>query len=181
MTTTIATKRTRKPKQAEAEVTLDQVVEQRLREMLESYREYVEKAATGEQVYGDDLARVESLLGDMELPVYAWARDVEALKKQRHLTIQLEEAEARRPAEVKEAEQLAADIPHIERRLAEARGRLNELTAVRTNTIVGLHQRLQELRMNHPHVLGSVEKAIELKMAKRKQRADSLERSGWLS
>lgn len=170
----------RKTKQPAPELTLDQVAEQNLRERLADYREQVEAAADGRQFDASELAIVEDLLRDLELPTYAWDRDVAALKKHRQLRAQADELQANRPAEIEEAKRLQAEIPHIERRLNEARAKLNELTNVRTATGVGLEQRLQELRVNHPHVLGSVDRAIELKLTARRKRAENLEKGGWL-
>lgn len=176
-----ATKAPRKTKQPAPELTLDQVAEQNLRELLGNYREQVEAAADGRQFDASDLAIVEDLLRDLELPTFAWDRDVAALKKHRQLRAQADQLQANRPAEIEEAKTLTAEIPHIERRLAEARAKLNELTNVRTATAVGLDQRLQELKVNHPHILGTVDRAVELKLTARRKRAENLERSGWLS
>ena len=84
-----------------------------------------------------------------------------------------------------EAKQLVAEIPQIERRLNHARGRLNELQKVRPATQIGLAQRLQEFKVNHPHVFHSIAKAVELKMeARRKvaaqQRQAEMPKEGWL-
>ena len=177
---TTATKAPRKAKQPAPELTLDQVAEQSLRDCLSQYREQVEAAADGRQLDARGLEIVESLLRDLELPTVAWDRDVAALKKHRQLRDQAEQLQANRPAEMEEAKRLQAEIPHIERRLTEARAKLNELTNVRTATGVGLDQRLAELRVNHPHVLGDVDRAVELKLAARRKRAENLEKSGWV-
>lgn len=176
-----ATKAPRKAKHPEPEQTLDQVAEQTLRDLLERYREQVEQAADGRQFLGDELGTVESLLRDLELPHFAWDRDVAALKKHRQLKAEADNLAANRPGQIEEAKLLQAEIPQIERRLAEARARLYTVTNVATSTMVGLDQRLAELRVNHPHILGTVDRAIELKMTARRKRAENLERSGWLS
>lgn len=171
-----ATKTKKKPAE---ELTLDQVAERNLRTKLTNYREEVTRAADGDHFHGDDLGRVEAMLTDLELPHFAWERDVAALKKHRHLSQQLADVESRRPADLEEAATLTKEIAHIERRLAEARGRLNEVTRVSSNLAVGLSQRLCELESNHPHVLGDVEWAVGIKMAARKKRAESLPKVGW--
>ena len=181
---TTATK-ARKAKSEEPALTLDQAVENRLRENLELYREYVARGARGEQLYGDELARIEAVLTELGLPHFAWDRDVAAVKKHRTLTTELEKLDEAQPAAEAEAKQLAAEIPQIERRLNEARGRLNELQKVRPATQIGLAQRLQELRVNHPHLFHSIAKAVELKMeARRKvaaqQRQAEMPKEGWL-
>ena len=152
----------RKAKSEEPALTLTQAVENRLRESLETYRGFVDRAVAGDQLYAGELERVEATLTD-ELA-------------------KLDEAQ---PAAEAEAKQLAAEIPQIERRLNEARGRLNELQKVRPATQIGLAQRLQEFKVNHPHLFHTVGKAIEIRMeARRKlaaqQRPAELPKEGWL-
>ena len=175
----------RKAKNEEPAMTLDEAVENLLRENLELYREYVARGARGEQLYGDELARIEATLTELGLPHYAWERDLQATKKHGVLTAELAKLDEAQPAAEAEAKQLAAEIPQIERRLNEARGRLNELQKVRPATQIGLAQRLQELRVNHPHLFHSIAKAVELKMeARRKvaaqQRQAEMPKEGWL-
>ena len=177
--------RPRKAKSEEPALTLDQAVENRLRENLELYREYVARGARGEQLYGDELVRIEATLTELGLPHYAWERDIEATKKHRTLTTELEKLDEAQPAAEAEAMALVAEIPQIERRLNHARGRLNELQKVRPATQIGLAQRLQEFKVNHPHVFHSIAKAVELKMeARRKvaaqQRQAEMPKEGWL-
>ena len=106
------------------------------------------------------------------------------MKKHRTLTTELEKLDEAQPAAEAEAKQLVAEIPQIERRLNHARGRLNELQKVRPATQIGLAQRLQEFKVNHPHLFHAVGKAVEIKMeARRKaaqQRQAELPKEGWL-
>ena len=175
----------RKAKNEEPAMTLDEAVENRLRENLELYREYVARGARGEQLYGDELARIEATLTELGLPHFAWERDLQATKKHGVLTTELAKLDEAQPAAEAEAKQLAAEIPQIQRRLNEARGRLNELQKVRPATQIGLAQRLQELKVSHPHLFHTVGKAIEIRMeARRKlaaqQRPAELPKEGWL-
>jgi chromosome segregation ATPase len=139
----------------------------------------------GDQLYAGELERVEATLTELGLPHYAWERDLQATKKHGTLTDELAKLDEAQPAAEAEAKQLAAEIPQIERRLNEARGRLNELQKVRPATQIGLAQRLQELRVNHPHLFHTVGKAIEIRMeARRKvaaqQRQTEMPKEGWL-
>ena len=175
----------RKAKSEEPALTLTQAVENRLRESLETYRAFVDRAVAGDQLYAGELERVEATLTELGLPHYAWERDIAATKKHRTLTDELSKLDEAQPAAEAEAKQLMAEIPQIERRLNEARGRLNELQKVRPATQIGLAQRLQELRVNHPHLFHTVGKAIEIRMeARRKvaaqQRQTEMPKEGWL-
>jgi len=177
--------RPRKAKSEEPALTLTQAVENRLRESLETYRAFVDRAVAGDQLYAGELERVEATLTELGLPHYAWERDLQATKKHRLLTDSLAKLDEAQPAAEAEAKQLVAEIPQIERRLNEARGRLNELQKVRPATQIGLAQRLQEFKVNHPHVFHSIARAIELKMEARRRvaaqsRQAEMPKEGWL-
>jgi len=69
-------------------------------------------------------------------------------------------------------QQLTSEIQHIERRLAEAKGRRHELTKVVPSSISGYSQRIGQLRSEHPHLFHSIEGVVRARMeAKAKQAA----------
>ena len=75
---------------------------------------------------------------------------------------------------------LATEIEHVTRRLAQARGRLHELTVVRPQMIAGLNRRLGEMELNHPHILASLDKAVRLKLSAQMQQDEKSPQEGWL-
>lgn len=161
--------------------TLEEAAAARLREDLTQYRKFVAEAAAGTQFQSADLDQINELLGSLGLPRYAWQRDIDALKRHRQLAADVESLEGSRQADADESHVLAAEIKHVERRLAQARGRLHELTVVRPQTITGLHQRLHELEANHPHTLGDIGKAVAIKMAAQQRKAEQVPKTEWLA
>jgi predicted nucleic acid-binding Zn-ribbon protein len=162
--------------------TIEEATAERLTEQLTAYRGFVERAADGEQIFGDELNRVVTLLEHLGLPGFAWDRDVEAVRQSRSLDKQLAEVLMQEPAERQEAEALTKEIEQIQRRLGEAKARLHQITHSRGSLQAGLRQRQAELDINHPHLFRTVAAAVEMRMAVARKRAEvaSQRKVGWL-
>lgn len=177
MTTATATPKRSK----QAPMTLEQAAAAKMRETLQQYRERVVEAADGMPFFASQLEVVDALLTELGLPRFAWERDADALKRHRQLTADATALEAARQDDADEAAVISAELKALERRMAQARGRLHELTTVRPQTIVALHQRLHELEANHPHTLSDIDKAVALKMAAQQRKAVQTPKTGWLA
>lgn len=161
-------------------MSLEEAAAAKMRETLQQYRDRVVEAADGKAFYAAQLEIVDTLLSELGLPRYAWQRDVDALKHHRQLMADVTALEATRQDDADEAAVLNAEIKALECRRNQARGRLHELTTVRPQTIAAVYQRLHELEANHPHTLGDIGKAVEIKMAAQQRKAERLPKTGWL-
>jgi septal ring factor EnvC (AmiA/AmiB activator) len=176
--TTATPKRRSKP--AEPQMTLEEMAGAKLRETLEQYRHLVAEAADGEQFFQPQLEHVAGLLEHLRLPAFTFDRDVQALRKYRQLEAEAASVEATRQQDADEAKVLNAEIAAVTRRLAQARGRLHELTVVRPQLFIGLNRRLGELEVEHPHLLARLAKAMQLRLAAQQRQAAKPPREGWL-
>lgn len=110
MTLATATKRrTKKP--ALPQVSPWQLAVSTVAAKLAAYREHVDRAARGELIMGDDMTRLEAVMGELKLPGYAWARDVRATRQYRNLQRQLA------AVTLTAGDQLQADLRHRQNEL----------------------------------------------------------------
>jgi hypothetical protein len=143
-----------------------------LAEELANYREFVGMAADGEQLDATDMAQVTFSMRTCGIPGHAWRRDIDGERRMREFNQALDELIAGQTERDIEVQQLTSEIQHIERRLAEAKGRRHELTKVVPSSISGYSQRIGQLRSEHPHLFHSIEGVVRARMeAKAKQAA----------
>ena len=160
MTTATKTK-----KQPVAVPTFEELAAQKMRETIEAYRAAVEREASGERLLGEDLEKVESMLGAMHLPGICWARDVQAQRDYRSASAAISASDAARASQAAEAEELVKQIKQLEEQIAKARGRLHECTSMAEMRYVNVCRRQAELETVHPHLLGPIEQAVAQRLA----------------
>lgn len=143
-----------------------------LAEELATYRQFVGMAADGEQLDATDMAQVTCSMRTCGIPGHSWRRDIDGERRMREFNQALDELIAGQTERDIEVQQLTSEIQHIERRLAEAKGRRHELTKVVPSSISGYSQRIGQLRSEHPHLFHSIEGVVRARMeAKAKQAA----------
>lgn len=150
-------------------LTMEQVQERKTRERITAYRELVARAAAGEQLPDDDLTTASDLLDALGLPPYAWARDVAG--KREDDAVALDEARYREaePARQQREADLGAKVAALESELKTLRQELRNVTTGEPMRLMNVLRRRNELRANHPHVLGDLEQAVGFRLqAKRK-------------
>jgi len=150
-------------------LTMEQVQERKTRERITAYRDLVTRAAAGEQLPDADLTEASDLLDALGLPTYAWARDVAA--KQEDDAAAVDEARYRdaEPARQQREADLGAKVAALEAELKTLREQLQDAARREPMRLLNVLRRRNELRANHPHVLGDVEQAVAFRLqAKRK-------------
>jgi hypothetical protein len=171
---TAATAPKRKPTKAQpsAPADLEQLEQESLRQALAEYRHAVAEAADGKQHDGAEMAVIRAAMNEIGIPAYCWKRDIDAERRMRDFNQSLDELIAGQGQRDIEVQQLTSEIQHIERRLAEAKGRRHELTKVVPSSISGYSQRIGQLRSEHPHLFHGIEGVVRARMeAKAKQAA----------
>jgi hypothetical protein len=162
--TTIKTKR--EPEQV---LTFEQLAEKRLREKLEQYRAYVSKTAAGAQLPEEELSEVLELLEALELPQYAWDRDVEAARRFDRVRGWLNEAETTEQATNEKIGAAWALVQKLEQDLRSAREQ-HRLAQGKQMKRVGKLQTFHELNANHPHLFWEIDRAVAARLESRAQR-----------
>ena len=160
------TKTKREPEQV---LTFEQLAEKRLREKLERYRAYVSKAAAGAQLPEEELSEVLELLEALELPQYAWDRDVHASRQFDRVRAWLEDAKANEGAIIERIRAAWQLVQKLEQDLRAARveHRASEAQQMKQ---VGKLQAFHELNANHPHLFRDIDQVVAARLASRAQR-----------
>jgi hypothetical protein len=152
------------PAPTPAPVTFDEIARNRLRERIEAYREIVRRQASGDTLPTEDMAQAAELLDHLGLPYFAFERDVQAHREYVAASKGAAEAEAKRPANEKRLEEVTARIKAIESELKALRSEHYTLAEVEPMTRVSHQRMINELTFNHPHVLESIETAVQLRI-----------------
>jgi predicted nuclease with TOPRIM domain len=159
---TTATK-TRKAKELEQPVSFAEINARKIREKIEAYRGYVERAVDGELLDEKQLEEVGEILAFLLLPDMCWERDIRALRDYRETAAAAEELAGKQPQYQLEASELVAKVKQLEAELRESQTRLNYLARVAPRTQANEMQRQNELRSLHPHLLLDLEHAVALR------------------
>lgn len=149
----------RQRKQAAEPLTFEQIAERKLRENLETYRGYVEKAAAGEFLDEQALERVAELLAVLRLPELAWKQHVDAVREHRVAVERQREIEAAKPTEQAQMRELTGEVQRLEKLLQEKRLRLGSLQRSELRLVDALRKQ-NELRTLYPDVLATVDNAV---------------------
>ena len=159
---TTATK-TRKAKEPVQPVSFAEMNARKIREKIEAYRGYVQRAADGELLDEKQLEEVGEILAFLLLPDMCWERDIRALRDYREALAAAEEMASKQPQFDIEAGELSAKIKQLEAELKEATTRLNYLARVAPRAQASEMQRANELRSLNPHLLLDLEQAVALR------------------
>jgi hypothetical protein len=156
---------TRKPRsQATPVPTFTEIAHGKMRDRIEAYRDYVARAAGGEKLPEADLGKVLELLEQMGLPDFAWARDVDAAKAFALAKQDEQRMESERPADAARAKALSERLAALEVEMQGVRGELYQVAEWKPSKLVDVMRRQHELEAGHPHVLGSLDVATELRV-----------------
>lgn len=170
-----------KRKRGKAErLTMEQVSERRMQEVLEQYRAIVARAANGEQLDMRTMEQAAELLERMALPSWCLDRDVRAQRDYdaaslavQHARAQMPEAEARAAASTKR-------IKELEQELLTLRQQHHSDVIKLPSKITHNGQRCGELRAFHPHLFVDLAEAARLRIRERdKGRPMPAEPLGW--
>jgi len=143
---------TRRPKADTQPATFAEIAARKMRETIEQYRGFVQRAASGEELNAEDFDRVLEALAYMRLPEYAWTRDVQAQRDYTAATAAVAEATSKGPANDARLVEVVARIKEIEGELKVLQAERNVLANVEPMVRVGQMQRVNELHVNHPHL-----------------------------
>lgn len=159
MTTATKTKTTPPP----APPTFATIARKKMRERIERYRGFVKRQVEGEALDEADLVQVSDLLEGLGLPDFAWARDIEALQRAYASNAKFKAAVDAEPA----ARQRAADLLE---EIAALKAKLQALTEEHRRTQAAGHKSaaygrtLDQLSLEHPHLLGDIDTAVTLRL-----------------
>lgn len=150
--------------------TLEEVAERKVRERLTAYREFVSRAASGEQLLEADFDAVSDLLDRLGLAPFTFKRDVQA-QTEYAATLKAEgEARAKRPAEGERLKALNDRLKALEDEAATLRAERHRLGPVTDNLLVFYGSRRRELEAEHPHALAPLEEAVRFRLEQQRKR-----------
>jgi hypothetical protein len=161
----MATATKTKPAAAEpaAPITFAEINARKVRERLEAYRDIITRRATGQAVTVADMEAAAELLEHLGLPQYTFERDVQAMQRATMAADKLKAAQEVVPANVKLAEELAAEVEATTKKLQSLREQLQVANAKR-NKPTAYTQTLAQLAAEHPHVLADLDVAVRLRI-----------------
>jgi hypothetical protein len=156
---------TAKKRKAEP-LTFEQVAEKKLRDNLERYRGYVERAVAGEFLDENELEEVAALLSQLRLPELAWAQHQQAIRDNAAAAERQREIEAATPAKEKELRELTVEVQRLEKLLEEKRLRLRTVEGGQMKLVDALRKQ-NELRVLYPDVVDSLDNAVRRRLDER--------------
>lgn len=145
-------------------LTMEQLQEKKLRERLVTYRDLVKRAAAGERLPDDDMATAADILDALRLPPYSWARDVQAQRDDDAAAERESQLRAAGPEREARERDLTERVTTMERELNRLRLELRSVATGEPMRLVTVMQRRNELRVNHPHLLGDIEQAVVFRL-----------------
>ena len=149
-------------------LTMEQIQERKTRERITAYRDLVTRAAARQQ-RDDDLTTASDLLDALGLPPYAWARDVAGKREDAAAAVDEARYREAEPARMEREQELGAKVSALDAELKALREQLQDAARREPMRLLNVLRRRNELRANHPHVLGDVEQAVAFRLqAKRK-------------
>lgn len=155
----------RKQKADEAVATVDapsfeDLARKRVREQLGEYRELVGRAAAGEKLDEQTLARVLEVLDDLRLPQAAWSRDVIARRDFDAAEKAAAESLAKKPAQDRRLVEVVARLAELEEEVRSLRGERHSLSEVEPMVRVQYSRTCNELAARHPHLLFDLDDSV---------------------
>lgn len=163
MTTTTTTSR-KTAAQKTSVLSFAEITTGKMRDRIETYRGFVTRAAAGESLSEKELGQVCDLLEAMHLPDYAWSRDVDAYRAYQSAKKDEQTLESQRPKDASRAVALRERLVALEAEMKQVQGELFTVAEYKPGQIVNVMRRQNELETIHPHVLASLDVAVELRM-----------------
>jgi hypothetical protein len=148
---------------------MEQVQERKTRERITAYRDLVTRAAAGEQLRDDDLTTASDLLDALGLPPYAWARDVAGKREDDAAAVDEARHRDAEPARMEREKDLGAKVAALEAELKALREQLQDAARREPMRLLTVLRRRNELRANHPHVLGDLEQAVAFRLQEKRK------------
>jgi len=144
-------------------VTFDEINRRKVRERIAAYREIVARRASGEMLSVSDMERAGELLDQLSLPAYAFDRDAEAVQRFRTARAKYDDAVRAEPGYRQRAEELAAEIDAMKKKL-EALREEHRITVAKGNKGTAYLHSVAQLENDHPHVIGDLDQAVRLRV-----------------
>ncbi len=168
----------RRKKSSRKPLTMEEIQEQKTRERITAYRELVTRAASGEQLGDADMTTASDLLDALGLPPYTWARDVQAKRDDDAAALDESRYRDAEPDRQEREAELSSKVEAMEAELLTLRQELRNVATGEPMTLVNVLRRRNELRANHPHVLGDVEQAVAFRLQATRRAVPPLVASG---
>ena len=151
-------------KKSKAEpITFEQLAEKKLRDNLERYRGYVERAVAGEFLNEHDLEDAAGLLSQLRLPELAWSQHQDAIRDNRAAAERQRQIEADSAAKEGRLRELVAEMNELEKQLEQKRLDIREGQRGQTRLVDAIRKQ-NELRVLYPDVIDSLDNAVRRRL-----------------
>jgi ABC-type uncharacterized transport system ATPase subunit len=144
-------------------VTFEQLAEKKLRDNLERYRGYVQRAVAGEFLNEHDLEEVAGLLSQLRLPELAWSQHQEAIRDNLAAAERQRQIEADSAAKEGRLRELVAEMNELEKLLEQKRRDIREGQRGQTRLVDALRKQ-NELRVLYPDVIDTLDNAVSRRL-----------------
>ena len=144
-------------------MSFEEIAHRKVRDHLKAYRQIVEKHAAGELVSGDEMEAAAQSLDHLGLPGYTFARDVEALHRHKATTKKHDAAVVAEPEHTARAAELAVEIDAVRAKYQKLREE-HRLASSHSSQPALFRQTLEQLQLDHPHVLADLDIATQLRI-----------------
>jgi len=162
MPTATAKKKTETP-DTPLPITFDEINRRKVRERIEGYRDIVHRRANGATVTVEDMERAAELLELLGLPQYTFDRDVQAVQRFKAVSDKVQAAVDAVPANKQRAAELSAEIDATRAKL-ETLKEQHRLAVAAMNKPAAYTQSVAMLQHDHPHVIGDLDQAVQLRI-----------------
>ena len=144
-------------------ITFEEINRRKVGERIAAYREIVGRRAAGEPLAVADMERAGELLDQLGLPAFAFDRDTEAMQRFRGVRDKYDAAVEAAPAHKQRADELAAEIEAVRRKLETLREEHRIAMAKSGKGAAYLHT-VAQLQHDHPHVLADLDTAVQVRI-----------------
>ena len=152
----------------------EEIALRRVAQKLQEYRKIVATHAAGERLTVPQMERTAELLEELGLPDFAFVRDAESVNRYAAARAKHENAVAGNADAVATAEQLRLKLETAKKQVAELQTALHAAHA-KTNKPEAYRQTLQQLEIEHPHILAPIDEAARLRCDELSRRRRVLE------
>ena len=145
-------------------VTFEEIARKKLRERIEAYRGFVQRHAAGELLDETEMTQAAELLDHLGLPQYAFERDAKALINHARSLAKWEAYVANEPQMRERGKALTVEIKALAEKLNAAKAEVHRIELGSGMKAAAYGQTVNELRVNHPHVLADLDTAVQLRI-----------------
>lgn len=158
---------TKTRKEPEPVLTFEQLAERKIGERIAAYRDYVRRAAGGEELPAEELEQVLETLAYLNLPEIAWRRDIAAYTTYSAAAAESVRLRKQRPANEAKAAELTERIKQLREEVRQAESELYNCTRVVDSAQVGADRLINEHHVTHPHLFLDLADAVRLRLEAR--------------